>query len=125
MNTSKHVAALLLANASKKRPSVGRGTRKKPTDEMNKTEAAYAMYLLGRADVEWFAFEPIKLQLAKRTWYTPDFLVLLTDGSLEIHEVKGHWEDDARVKIKVAAQMFPFRFLAVKKDGNNWSFETL
>ncbi len=34
--------------------------------------------------------------------------------------MKGHWEDDARVKIKVAAEMYPFRFVAItssRKDG--------
>lgn len=50
------------------------------------------------------------------------------DRSLEIHETKGHWEDDARVKIKVAAEALPiFRFVALKrrskKDGGGWSEE--
>ena len=43
--------------------------------------------------------------------------------------MKGHWEDDARVKIKVAAAMFPFTFIAVfaapKKDGGGWRFENV
>jgi hypothetical protein len=30
-----------------------------------------------------------------------------------MHEVKGFWQDDARVKIKVAARSIPFRFKAV------------
>jgi hypothetical protein len=30
---------------------------------------------------------------------------MLADGQLQAHEVKGHWEDDARVKIKVAASL--------------------
>lgn len=48
-----------------------------------------------------------------------------TIGSLELHEVKGHWEDDARVKIKVAARMHPwFRFRAVKAArGGRWEYE--
>lgn len=28
--------------------------------------------------------------------------------TIELHEIKGHWEDDARVKIKVAAEMYPW-----------------
>jgi len=44
-----------------------------------------------------------------------------------MHEVKGFWQDDARVKIKVAADMYPFRFIAVKprakKDGGGWQTE--
>ena len=42
-----------------------------------------------------------------------------------LHEVKGHWEDDARVKIKVAATQHPwFRFLAVKAGKTGWQYET-
>ena len=43
------------------------------------------------------------------------------------HEVKGYWQDDAKVKIKVAAEMYPLRFVAVrkraKKDGGGFSIE--
>lgn len=98
---------------------------------MNKTEAAYAerLEMLRRAgEVAWWSFEAVKLRLADNTFYTPDFAVMLTGGLIEIHEVKGHWEDDARVKIKVAAEQFPFRFLAVqalpKSKGGGWKVET-
>ena len=47
---------------------------------------------------------------------------------MECHEVKGFWSDDARVKIKVAADMYPFRFMALKvlskKNGGGWEVET-
>lgn len=106
-----------------------RGTRRAP-GEMNQTEAAYAAHLEGLkvlGQIEWFLFEGITLKLANRTRLTPDFIVMTADGTLEVHEVKGHWEDDARVKIKVAAERFPFRFLAFKKkakrDGGGWSEE--
>ena len=52
---------------------------------------------------------------------------MLAHGQMECHEVKGHWLDDARCKIKVAAEMYPFRFLAVqvlpKKQGGGWKVE--
>jgi hypothetical protein len=55
------------------------------------------------------------LRLADKTFYSPDFAVLTkADGTLEMHEVKGFWQDDARVKIKVAASIYPFKFIAVK-----------
>lgn len=99
--------------------------------EMNKTEQAYAdhLELLRRAgEILWFKFEPMKLQLAEKTTYSPDFLVQVKTGHLELHEVKGFWEDDARVKIKVAAEMFPiFKFIAIKKGEKGeapWSVET-
>lgn len=95
--------------------------------KMNKTEAAYndhLNYLRRDGHVLWHDFECIKLRLADDTFYTPDFAVLVRDLSLEIHEVKGFWRDDARVKIKVAAEMFPFRFKAVSKQaGGLWRFE--
>lgn len=97
-----------------------------PTGVMNKTEAAYAQYLelQKRAGaVVWYEFEALKLRLADNTFYTPDFAVMGPDGVIEIHEIKGFWRDDARVKIKVAASKFPFRFKAFTKAGNGWKEE--
>lgn len=99
-----------------------RGTFHK-SGEMNKTEAAYAGYLDSlKKDciIADYRFEAVKLRLADNTFYTPDFMVLMPDFSFEMHEVKGFWEDDARVKIKVAAAQFPFKFVAVKKTKNGW-----
>jgi hypothetical protein len=100
------------------------------TGAMNKTEAAYAGHLeLRRAagEVLWHRFEGLKFRLADNTFYTPDFAVMLADGAMEAHEVKGFWTDDARVKIKVAADLYPFRFVAVKaqskKAGGGWDVE--
>lgn len=98
--------------------------------QMNDTERDYGALLSGRViagEVAWYRFEGVKLRLADNTFYTPDFAVMLTAGELECHEVKGHWQDDARVKIKVAAEMYPFRFVAVKKqakrDGGGFAVE--
>lgn len=100
------------------------------TGERNKTEALYetmleAMRVAG--DVLWYRFEGVKLRLADNTFYTPDFAVMLSSGVMEMHEVKGFWQDDARVKIKVAADLYPFRFIAAipqkKKDGGGWQIE--
>lgn len=98
--------------------------------QMNKTEQLYAaelQRLQHAGNVQWFRFEGIKLRLADNTFYTPDFAVLAADGVLEMHEVKGFWMDDARAKIKIAADQYPFRFVAVrakpKKDGGGWAVE--
>lgn len=40
--------------------------------------------------------------------------MLLVGGALEAHEVKEHWQDDARAKIKIAADMYSLRFVAVR-----------
>lgn len=100
------------------------------TGAMNKTEAAYERDLrdaMMAGDVLWYRFEGVKLRLADNTFYTPDFAVMIATGELEMHEVKGFWQDDARVKIKVAAEQYPFRFIAitaeVKKRGGGWKRE--
>lgn len=100
------------------------------TGAMNKTESSYGEHLewlKHTGKIAWYKFEGMKFRLADNTFYTPDFAVLLSTGELEAHEVKGHWEDDARAKIKIAADMYPLRFIAVqpkrKKDGGGWKIE--
>ena len=100
------------------------------TGQMNKTEQAYADYLSqlqAVGGILWHKFEGVKLRLADNTFYSPDFAVMKPDGQLEMHEVKGFWQDDARVKIKVAADMYPFKFVAMrpraKKNGGGWDVE--
>lgn len=93
---------------------------------MNKLEKAYSEYLFFRkkaGDILDYKFEAIKLKLAPSTFYTPDFMVFTNDGFIEMHEAKGFWEDDARVKIKVAAEMFPFRFVAITRSKDGWKEE--
>ena len=98
--------------------------------EMNVTEQAYHEHLAQRqhsGEIAWFKFEAMTFKLADDTRYTPDFIVMLADGQLQAHEVKGYWTDDARVKIKVAAALFPLEFIAIrkktKKDGGGWEKE--
>ena len=100
------------------------------TGDRNKTEQAYEDFLRQQLAVgllSWFKFEGVKLRLADNTFYTPDFAVMQANGQIELHEVKGFWQDDARVKIKVAADSYPFKFIAVKprpkKDGGGWQIE--
>lgn len=97
---------------------------------MNKTEVAYESDLRDAqalGDIQWYLFDGVKLRLADNCFYSPDFVVMASDNVLECHEVKGFWTDDARVKIKVAAQRFPFRFKAIKarakRDGGGWAEE--
>lgn len=98
-------------------------------ERMNGLEARYAAHLeaLRRAGkIIFWRYESVKFRLAERTWYTPDFYVMRADGTLEIHETKGRWEDDARVKIKVTAEQLPeLQFVAVQwdKDAKGWKFE--
>lgn len=85
------------------------------TGVMNNLETLYAEHLeakLRRGEIRAYDFEPVKLRLADNTFYAPDFRVIRHDYAIEYHEVKGHWEDDARVKIKVAASLHPYIFRA-------------
>ena len=95
---------------------------------MNKTEAAWAVRLdVGKlaGQINWWSFEAVKIRLAQSTFYTPDFMVWLPDGSIRFDEVKGFWRDDARVKIKVVAEMYPFwAFQAVSRHKGSWKIET-
>lgn len=94
---------------------------------MNKLEARYARYLdelVQKGEIVFWRFEGIKLILAETCTYLPDFFIVRSDGVAEFHETKGFWRDDARVKVKVAAQILPvFFFYGVKwhkKDGWEW-----
>lgn len=106
-----------------------RGRRPHTPGTLNKTEQAFDAHLeqlLAAGEILWKGFEAIKLKIARRCFYTPDFVVLNTDQTVTLYEVKGFWEDDARVKIKAAAEKFMlFRFVAVTFDrkSKDWAFE--
>ena len=79
--------------------------------EMNRWESQYASVLETArtfGDIQHWRFERVNLKLADKTYYKPDFVVIHNDNSIEFVEVKGFSRDDARVKIKVAAEQFPF-----------------
>ena len=100
--------------------------------ELNKTEKAYEDMLKGMiiaGEILWYKFEGIKLRLADNTFFTPDFFVMRSSGELECIEVKGFMFDDANVKIKVAAENFPFLFkiarVKPKKSGGGWDIRVI
>ena len=109
-----------------KHPSVkAKGGRTQPEPgKMNHLESRYAEQL--EADrlsgkVAWWKFDAMRLVLADRTTLAVDFVVMLADGEIQFHDTKGmrngkmHVEDDAAVKMKMAAKLFwPFRFFYVK-----------
>ena len=102
--------------------------------QMNRTEKAYSNFLesekhAGRITAYWF--EALKLKIAEGAcFYTPDFLVLRPDGTLELHEVKGSpaiFADDAKVKVKACATQYPFPVFVVfpkkKSSGGGWDVQ--
>lgn len=108
---------------------------RKKKGEMNATEAKFANYLRGMeitGEILWWRHEGIKLQLADNTTLNVDFNVMYADGLLVMIDVKGAKaiiEEDAKVKMKVAAEQFPFVFRYAfprqKKDGGGWIFEDI
>ena len=103
---------------------IAKGTLK-PT-EMNGTERKYDEYLMARqlaGEIPWYKYEPFRLRLADNTTYTPDFGVMESNGELECIDVKGskfnretgretYWcMEDSKIKVKMAAELFPFRFV--------------
>lgn len=101
-----------------------------PTGTMNKLETAYDAHLrelTHAGEILWHKFEGVKLRLADNTFLTVDFAVLPRSGVLEMHEIKGFMMEDANVKIKVAASIYPFKFIVVraraKKLGGGWEQE--
>ena len=107
--------------------------------EMNKTESAYAEHLKASqiaGEVALWWFECIGLKVAAKCHYYPDFMVMYSDGRIEIHEVKARnsaggyrAEDDAKVKLRVCAEKFPFPLVVVwPKQGGfraGWEREEL
>ena len=101
---------------------------------MNKLEKKYADNLelkrLAGEIVSW-KYEPREFELAHRCTYTPDFEVVFSvgmqDDRIEYHETKGWMRDDAAVKLKVAARMFPqYTFVLVKWDPKKgWTFKDI
>lgn len=103
-----------------------RATPKPARAGMNRTESAYADHLDARkaaGEVRGWWFQPVKFLLAPATTYTPDFLVVNADDTVELHETKGFMRDDANVKIKVSANMFPFPFVLVYKLPKNQGWD--
>lgn len=112
--------------------------KRRAPGERNKIESEYEQHLelLKRGGlIEGYKFEAIKLKLADNTFYTPDFLVFAGDGVVELHDTKGTsrrkkadgskvavpWiEEDAKLKLKLVAELFPFRVMAVFKTSEGW-----
>lgn len=102
---------------------------------LNKTESAYEEHLkllMTAGEILWYSFEGLKFRLADNTSYTPDFAVMKKDGQIELHEVKGAeaiFRDDAKVKIKVAAETYPFvfkvAFPASRRLGDGWTIKVV
>jgi hypothetical protein len=135
MKRSKLTLALEELAAQESASLEGRRPRKKGRarrvpGQMNGYETKYSLILDERkrkGEVYDWRFEPFGLRLAPSTFYHPDFIVQMEDGGLEIHEVKGGFvKEDAWVKLKVAASMFPyFTFIKCQYYRKEWSYKEI
>lgn len=98
---------------------------------LNGFEEAYQEKLEGmrlERGIISYKFEALKFRLADNTFYTPDFMVVYPEH-IEFHEIKGMpATDDAIVKFKVVAEMYPqFRWLMIrgKKTRSYYEWETI
>jgi hypothetical protein len=99
-------------------------------DLLNKTEREFLGWIEGNLAYHRLYIQEIRLRLAKKTWYLPDFIVWGKRGEWKVFEVKGFMRDDAAVKLKVAAEKYrEFQFILVtkkkQKDGGGWDFKVI
>lgn len=94
--------------------------------KLNQTERRYLVTLRDQRPEphDWIGVQCVTLKLADDTRYTPDFWTL-TRGELVAHEVKGGFtRDDAWVKLKVAARLYPFiRFRLARYEKGGWAIK--
>jgi hypothetical protein len=94
---------------------------------MNETERLYAGELEKRrltGHIKKWVFEGVKFRLADNTFYTPDFWVVDVRDYVTVYEIKGFWRDDARVKWKAIADLWPeFMWVAVRRVKGQWKEE--
>lgn len=104
------------------RESVAHGEMRQIGDEdkLNKTEKRYLAWLRTCGD-KWIGIQNITLKIADDCRLTCDFAALDFHG-LRLIDVKGFQREDALIKIKVAARMFPWiRFLIAKeREDKTW-----
>lgn len=91
---------------------------------MNGTEKEFAIKLEARkragAISEWF-YEKVTFKLGNDCRYTPDFMVIESDGLVVFFETKGFMREDALVKLKTFAAQFPFRLVLQQLQRKVWT----
>lgn len=88
---------------------------------LNKLESAWLAVIRADITLAWIGVHAMTFKIGDDCRYTPDFMALNIDGELIAYETKGFMRDDARVKLKVAARMFPFvGFVLVERKAGAW-----
>lgn len=125
---SRQLPAAVVLPPIKLQPKGSGQVVKKPRG-MNGLESSFAAQLdllkiAGK--ISSWQFEAVRLRIAsgaKTAWFKPDFLVQ-ENGELVFYETKGHWREAARLRMKVAAGLYPqFKFVAVQKIKGAFVYE--
>jgi hypothetical protein len=108
-------------------PSVGaesapakKRLRQNSEPKLNATEKEFERVLADRFSDCFRTTQAVTFRLGNGVRYTPDFVLFSPiGGTVDAYEVKGYMRDDAAVKLKVAAALYPFIVwrLVWKEDG--------
>jgi hypothetical protein len=119
--------------------------RVEPPKEMNKTERSFSFHLAAQeraGEILYWDYESITLKLAADCRLTMDFFVVAANMEITLYDVKGRRKfkrddgsfyfgplvtDDAAVKLKVAADKYPFlTFMMVwPSESGGWDFREI
>lgn len=72
--------------------------------------AAYLDWLMSLGEIIGWNYEAVEFEfpVSRGTcFYKPDFKVINNDGSVEYHEVKGHWTGKAKTQVRRFRKYYP------------------
>ncbi len=95
--------------------------RQRMKSKLERDFADHLNHLFMVGEIVRWTYEDTKLRLGTGSWYTPDFRLIMRDGSIVFYEVKGHQREAALVRIKVASDLYPeYTFIQVKREQGVW-----
>ncbi len=122
----KHVQAQMLKDSPRKGTAEPEVLKDGYRSQLERDYAAHLDLLKRVGVIAWWGHECCKLKLGgkrNKVWFTPDFLVVLLDGSTEVHETKGFMREAAQVRTNVAAGLYPWPIYVIKRTKGGWSRE--
>lgn len=115
-----------LINCQTPEPPAAKKIIRQSTKQPNKLEKRFEIECLNLWKFEHkiidYAFEAITIRIGNGVTYRPDYWTVDSEGRTTFYECKGKqvW-DDAKVKIKVAAMLYPaYRFYLCRRENGAW-----
>lgn len=94
--------------------------------QLERDYAAHLDLLKTAGEIVWWGHECVKLLLGgkkNKAWFTPDFIVVFPDGRTQAHETKGFMREAAQVRTNVAAGLYPWPIIVIKRGAVGWERE--